>query len=142
MQSKRPIKKGRRRQRRFGKLLSAAIAVVLVAAMGAGLFLNSGMQVSAAGLWTADPDTHDSWYQGDLGVSGQGGDSTRNTGRVWTDKSVYTEDVTLTSQGGEATFTIENDEGTALVGLSALSSAANISGQTTINQPLDIVPPG
>ena len=139
MQSKRPIKKGRRRQRRFGKLLSAAIAVVLVAAMGAGLFLNSGMQVSAAGLWTADPDTHDSWYQGDLGVSGQGGDSTRNTGRVWTDKSVYTEDVTLTSQGGEATFTIENDEGTALVGLSALSSAANISGQTTINQPLDIV---
>ena len=139
MQSKRPIKKGRRRQRRFGKLLSAAIAVVLVAAMGAGLFLNSGMQVSAAGLWEADGSTHDAWYEGSLGVSGQGGDSTRNTGRIWTDKSVYTSALTLTSQSGEKTFTIENDEGTALVGLSALSSAANISGQTTINQPLDIV---
>jgi pilin isopeptide linkage protein len=139
MQSKRPIKKGRRRQRRFGKLLSAAIAVVLVAAMGAGLFLNSGMQVSAAGLWEADGSTHDAWYEGSLGVSGQGGDSTKNTGRVWTDKSVYTSDLTLTSESGEERFTIENDEGTALVGLSALSSAANISGQTTINQPLDIV---
>lgn len=92
------------------------------------------------GKWVVDPDTHDEWYSADgTGVSDQGGDSTKNTGRVWTDKSVYNSDVQLTSQGGEPTFSIENDEGTALVGLSALSSAANISGQTTINQPLDII---
>lgn len=93
------------------------------------------------GAWASDPDTHDDWYGGEDGISSgpNAGDSTRNTGRIWTDKSVYTEDVTLSSQSGETTFTIENDEGTALVGLSALSSAANISGQTTINQPLDIV---
>lgn len=93
------------------------------------------------GQWASDPDTHDDWYSGKNGVSSgdNAEDSTRNTGRIWTDKSVYTSDVQLTSQSGETTFNIENDEGTALVGLSALSSAANISGQTTINQPLDIV---
>ena len=92
------------------------------------------------GEWVVDPDTHDGWYSADdSGVSDQGGDSTKNTGRVWTDKSVYNSNVQLTSQSGETTFNVENDEGTALVGLSALSSAANISGQTTINQPLDII---
>lgn len=93
------------------------------------------------GQWASDPDTHDAWYSGEDGVSSgdNARDSTRNTGRIWTDKSVYTSDVKLTSQSGETTFEIKNDEGTALVGLSALSSAANISGQTTINQPLDIV---
>ena len=103
---------------------------------------DSGVNTLAeAGQWTSDPDTHDDWYSGEDGIStgDNAGDSTRNTGRIWTDKSVYTSDVTLTSQSGEATFEIKNDEGTALVGLSALSSAANISGQTTINQPLDIV---
>lgn len=91
------------------------------------------------GQWASDPDTHDDWYSGENGVSTEGGDSTRNTGRIWTDKSVYTTDIQLTNTGGEPQFSIENDEGTALVGLSALSSAANISGQTTINQPLDII---
>ncbi len=95
--------------------------------------------LAEAGQWASDPDTHDDWYDGKNGVSTEGGDSTRNTGRIWTDKSVYTSNVELTSQSGEKTFEIKNDEGTALVGLSALSSAANISGQTTISQPLDIV---
>lgn len=101
-----------------------------------------GMETLAEeGQWASDSDTHDDWYSGENGVSSgdNAGDSTRNTGRIWTDKSVYTSDVQLTSQSGETTFEIKNDEGTALVGLSALSSAANISGQTTINQPLDIV---
>ena len=91
------------------------------------------------GIWTSDPETNDSWYGADYGVADQGGDSTKNTGRVWTDKSVYAGDAQLTNQGGEPTFTVENDAGTALVELSALSSAASISGQTTINQPLDII---
>lgn len=116
MQSKRPIKKGRRRQRRFGKLLSAAIAVVLVAAMGAGLFLNSGMQVSAAGsvsAHTADTSTKDSY--GNI-------INEDSVGRVWTDKSVTS-----------------NEGGTAEVSLSALSSAASGTNTTTSRKPLDIV---
>ena len=129
----------RERRKRF-KILSAVVALVMVAALGVGIFMNNGTQVQAAGTWSADPDTIDSWYTGDLGVVGQGGDdSTKNTGRIWTDKSVFTRDVTLTNEGKEPTFEIKNDENTALVGLSALSSAANISGQTKVNQPLDIV---
>lgn len=95
---------------------------------------------STSGTWQSDPDSHEQWYSGDQGVTTQGGDSTKNTGRVWTDKSVYTGDsLQLTNASGEPTFSIDNDEGTALIGLSALSSAADITGKTTINQPLDIV---
>ena len=95
---------------------------------------------STTGAWQSDSDSHEQWYSGDQGVATQGGDSTKNTGRVWTDKSVYTGDsLQLTNASGEPTFAIENDEGTALIGLSALSSAADITGKTTINQPLDIV---
>lgn len=130
-------------------LLALVVALAMVVAIPGfaqgiadGVRAAFGVETLAEeGQWASDPDTHDDWYSGENGVSSgdNAGDSTRNTGRIWTDKSVYTSDVQLTSQSGETTFEIENDEGTALVGLSALSSAANISGQTTINQPLDIV---
>ena len=126
-------------ERRRRRILSGIVAIVLVASLGVGLFMNSGTSVQAAGTWTVDPSTNDSWFNAGTGVTTQGGDSTKNTGRVWTDKSVYSGDAELKNEGGEPTFTVQNDEGTALVELSALSSAANISGQTTINQPLDIV---
>lgn len=66
-------------------------------------------------------------------------DSTKNVGRIWTDKSVSAGNVTLTSQKKESgTATIEKGAGSDfLVGLSALSSTAKITGQTTV--PLDIV---
>lgn len=128
-------------------LLALVVALAMVVAIPGfaqgivdGVRAAFGVETLAEeGQWASDPDTHDDWYDGKNGVSTEGGDSTRNTGRIWTDKSVYTSNVELTIQSGEKTFEIENDEGTALVGLSALSSAANISGQTTINQPLDIV---
>lgn len=130
-------------------LLALVVALAMVVAIPGfaqgivdGVRAAFGVETLAGeGKWASDPDTHDDWYSGENGVSSgdNAEDSTRNTGRIWTDKSVYTSDVELTSQSGETTFEIKNDEGTALVGLSALSSAANISGQTTINQPLDIV---
>lgn len=130
-------------------LLALVVALAMVVAIPGfaqgivdGVHAAFGVETLAeGGQWASDPDMHDDWYSGENGVSSgdNAGDSTRNTGRIWTDKSVYTSDVQLTSQSGETTFEIKNDEGTALVGLSALSSAANISGQTTINQPLDIV---
>ena len=143
----------RRKNRKIAAVVAALLVVVMsvtsvaYAANGGSLIdavaslFGIETQAADAGQWTSDPDTHDSWFSGEDGVStgDNANDSTRNTGRIWTDKSVYTENVTLSSQSGEETFTIENDEGTALVGLSALSSAANISGQTTINRPLDIV---
>lgn len=64
-------------------------------------------------------------------------DSTRNVGRIWTDKSVSTDDVTLTNKQG-GTKTVKKDNGSDfLVGLSALSSTASITGQSAV--PLDIV---
>ena len=68
-------------------------------------------------------------------------DSTKNVGRIWTDKSVSTGNVTLSNKVGESakeSATIEKgSESDFLVGLSALSSTAKIMGQTTV--PLDIV---
>lgn len=89
----------------------------------------------------ADPDTLTSWE------TGLSEDSTKTAGRIWTDKTVSFNDITLsggiTDPSGDTTtegsVTIKNDEGTALVALSALSSASKITGYTYITKPLDIV---
>ena len=66
-------------------------------------------------------------------------DSTKNVGRIWTDKSVSTGDVTLTGRQDEPqSATIKKGaDSDFLVGLSALSATAKIVGETTV--PLDIV---
>lgn len=69
-----------------------------------------------------------------------GDDSTENVGRVWTDKTVADNDVTLTNNEGTQTNIISKDsDADFLVGLSALSSTSNVSTTTTSYQPLDIV---
>ena len=81
----------------------------------------------------ADPTTFTQWEQGM-------GDPTdpRSTGRVWTDKSVATEPVTLeTYDHKEVTVTPQDDS--FLVGLSAMSSAQKLVGVSNVTKPLDIV---
>lgn len=64
--------------------------------------------------------------------------TTRNIGRIWTDKSVYNNNVTLSGHGGGADIPITKPEGSDfMVGLSALSSTSNTS--VTTSTPLDIV---
>ena len=89
---------------------------------------------NAARTTTADNVTINNWHDANALD-----DSTKNVGRIWTDKSVSAGDVTLTSQEKESgTATIKKGAGSDfLVGLSALSSTAKITGQTTV--PLDIV---
>ena len=89
---------------------------------------------NAARTATADNVTINNWHDANALD-----DSTKNVGRIWTDKSVSAGNVTLTSQKKESgTATIEKGAGSDfLVGLSALSSTAKITGQTTV--PLDIV---
>lgn len=95
-------------------------------------------QVNAAGnaarTTTADNVTINNWHDRNALD-----DSTKNVGRIWTDKSVSTGDVTLTSkEDASSTATIrKGNDSDFLVGLSALSSTAKITGQTTV--PLDIV---
>lgn len=89
---------------------------------------------SAARTATADNVTINNWHDANALD-----DSTKNVGRIWTDKSVSAGDVTLTSREKESgTATIKKGaDSDFLVGLSALSSTAKITGQTTV--PLDIV---
>lgn len=66
--------------------------------------------------------------------------STQYTGRIWTDKSVFTEGVTLPGSGepeGGGEIKIEQGDSDFLVGLSALSSTSNVTTQSA--KPLDIV---
>lgn len=88
---------------------------------------------AGTGSTVADTSTLTSWKS----VFGTNGDlSTKDIGRIWTDKTVSTNDVTLTGDidngnSNSVTITKETDAD-FLVGLSALGSAAKITGETSI----------
>lgn len=121
------------KRKRNKRITASALAVVMAGFLVWGLF---PWQAAAAGTTVADDVTINKWHDSEALD-----DSTKNVGRIWTDKSVSTEDVTLTNKVGESakeSATIEKKkESDFLVGLSALSSTAKIMGQTTV--PLDIV---
>ena len=78
----------------------------------------------------ADPNTASSWRDWGLDYS------TQSVGRIWTDKTVSTEDIVLT--GADGTMTIaKSPEANFLTAFSALSSTSNLKSK--IAQPLDIV---
>lgn len=77
-----------------------------------------------------DPNTASAWR--DWGLD----QSTQSVGRVWTDKTVSTEDINLTGAGGTMTIT-KSPEADFLTAFSALSSTSNL--KSTVAQPLDIV---
>ena len=116
------------------KKTTSILVFIIVAVMVFGLW---PQQVNAAGnvarTTTADNVTINNWHDANALD-----DSTKNVGRIWTDKSVSTEDVTLTNQAYTDTREInKNTDSDFLISLSALSSTAKITGQTTV--PLDIV---
>ena len=111
------------------KLSASILAFVVAAVMVFGLWPQSA---GAAENAVADDLTVNKWHDANALD-----DSTRNVGRIRTDKSVSTDDVTLTNKQG-GTKTVKKDNGSDfLVGLSALSSTASITGQSAV--PLDIV---
>lgn len=119
------------KRKRNKRIAASALAVVMAGFLVWGLF---PWQAAAAKNTVADDVTINKWYE-------TLDDSTKNVGRIWTDKSVSTGNVTLSNKVGESakeSATIEKKSGSDfLVGLSALSSTAKIMGQTTV--PLDIV---
>ena len=132
---KRPIKKERRKRR----ILSGIIAVVLVAAMALGMFLNYGTNVQAAPITVVDPDTTNNWTQF---TAPDGQPSTQNVGRIWTDKSVFNGDYAFQnsdSSGLQGQSISKGDNADFLVALSALSSTSNLKSTTVTTTPLDIV---
>lgn len=119
------------KRKRNKRIAASALAVVMAGFLVWGLF---PWQAAAAGTTVADDVTINKWHE-------TLDNSTKNVGRIWTDKSVSTGNVTLSNKVGESakeSATIEKgSKSDFLVGLSALSSTAKIMGQTTV--PLDIV---
>ena len=82
----------------------------------------------------ADRDSTNDW---NTVLTEDGQASTQNIGRIWTDKSVFTDSYTFQ---GSVEDTIDKADGSDfLVGLSALSSTSNLKTVTTTTTPLDIV---
>lgn len=117
------------KRKRNKRIAASALAVVMAGFLVWGLF---PWQAAAAKNTVADDVTINKWHDSEALD-----DSTKNVGRIWTDKSVSTGDVTLTSKTRETADIKKKDGSDFLVGLSALSSTAKIMGQTTV--PLDIV---
>lgn len=123
------IQKIKKNKRRIGV---GALALFLAGVMGVNLLSNQAITTYALETQVeADAGTQDSWQDYKT-------NSTQYTGRIWTDKSVYKENVTLEDLEGSQTQTIEKpDTSDFLVSLSALSSASTLV--TTTTTPLDIV---
>ena len=117
------------KRRRNKRIAASALAVIMAGFLVWGIF---PWQAAATENTVADDLTINNWHD-----SNALDDSTKNVGRIWTDKSVSTEDVTLTSKSGDTKTVEKNNDSDFLVGLSALSSTAELLGQTSV--PLDIV---
>lgn len=121
------------------KSLIAAIAVaVALIAVTVVSFANVARAADVAGTTVVDPDTTNVWTN----YTRPGGQpSTQNVGRIWTDKSVFDDTYTFTSDNGEGLNgqTIRKGDSDFLVSLSALSSTSNLKEMVKTSQPLDIV---
>lgn len=121
------------------KSLIAAIAVaVALIAVTVVSFANVARAAGVAGTTVVDPDTTNVWTNY---TRPDGQPSTQNVGRIWTDKSVFDNTYTFTSDdnAGLSGQTIEKGDSDFLVSLSALSSTSNLKEMVKTSQPLDIV---
>ena len=109
------------------KIGAAVVATMLVVAMVIGL-VPSNEAIAAEKVSDYGTETK---YTESLGDNA----STEYSGRIWTDKSVYADNVTFEAFGG-AKYTVKNDSD-FLVGFSALATSQSVSGQT--QAPIDVV---
>lgn len=115
-----------RKRKRVAWIVTLLLSVTI-------LFGMSGTTVSAATGAVADDVTIGHWHDS-IAID----DTTKNIGRIWTDKSVSAGNIVMGKLDNSGTKTVEkNGNSDFLVGLSALSSAAKIMGQSAV--PLDIV---
>lgn len=115
-----------RKRKRVAWIVTLLLSVTI-------LFGMSGTTVSAATGAVADDVTIGHWHDS-IAID----DTTKNIGRIWTDKSVSAGNIVMKKLDNSGTKTVEkNGNSDFLVGLSALSSAAKITGRSAV--PLDIV---
>ena len=108
------------------RMLTVIASTSLIIGLVAALIVSFATPASAL-TSIADDSTITSWEN-------TTGNNTKNVGRIWTDKTVSTSSINLQP----VDLTVEkNDDEDFLIALSALSSAAKITGETSV--PLDIV---
>ena len=115
------------KRKRNKRIAASALAVVMAGFLVWGLF---PWQAAAAKNTVADDVTINNWHK-------TLDNSTKNVGRIWTDKSVSKGNIVLMKSEEDSKTITKDKNSDFLVGLSALSSTAKIMGQTTV--PLDIV---
>ena len=120
--------KDKRRLKKPVRIGMVIMAMVMALFVGTGLVNRSITPVYAAEK-TSDGNTTGS-YTENLGDNS----STRYAGRVWTDKTVYTEDATFSGDVGSVTVKNDSD---FLVAYSALATTQNITGKSSV--PVDVV---
>lgn len=112
----------------MGKIFACIVSLVTIVAMALAV-----VPAHAEDNRVADPSTHDGWQH--LGVPA----NPASTGRVWTDKSVYTGNATFdTVSNGQVTVS-SSDSQRFLVGLSALSSTLRSRGVNNVTKPADVM---
>jgi len=120
-------KKTRLKGKKFLRNVSAAIlSIVLVIALAVGLIPTTAVEAAVV----SDGDTSTK-YSESLGDNA----STEYSGRIWTDKSVYSGDAAFQLFGG-GTATVENDSD-FLVAYSALATGMEVKGNVV--SPIDVV---
>lgn len=112
----------------IGKILACIVSLVTIAAMALAV-----VPAHAEDNRVSDPSTHDGWRH--LGVPA----NPASTGRVWTDKSVYTGNATFNTVGNGQVTVSSSDSRRFLVGLSALSSTLRSKGVNNVTKPADVM---
>lgn len=115
------------------------LALVLTVALAVGLVVEAGMPLPVnAAATVPDGRVSDANTTGSYTAAFGDGTSTRYSGRVWTDKTVYTGDAEFngTMDGRPQTFRVTNDSD-FLVAYSALATSTSVSGK--MKAPVDVV---
>ena len=120
------------RKRRKRNVLISVVSLLIVFAMAFGMLQSSNTVYAAEPKSDASTATS---YTESLG----NGTSTQYAGRVWTDKTVYTEDATFTGDIGneQGSAKVEIGDSKFLVAYSALAQSQQITGQAQV--PIDTV---
>ena len=109
-------------------LLLSITSIICVLPLG----ISQSVEAAGANIEkVSDPDTSMS-YTSYFGED----ESTEYEGRIWTDKTVFTENATFHEGNGSSNVTVQNDAD-FLVAYSAMSSTS--TGNLTVSSPLDVV---
>ena len=109
-----------------------ALALALICLGGSFAFADdegNGRSMRGGAASVADPSSMDDWAV----ILGGETPNTANIGRIWTDKTVSTDETITTTSGS----VVERGSSAFITALSALSSTSNVSSTSTT--PLDIV---